>query len=432
MSSYNDSCSRPTIADSADVVVVGLNHNTAPVEVRESLSWNADQLPSLLSDLTDCGIPSIPLSTCNRSEFYFLETDAGDGPKRLYELLTRRFGGTETDLASYLYIHRNYGAVLHLFRVASGLDSMILGEEQIIGQVRQAYYLAGKLGAVPGLLARLFQQSSRVGRRVRRESGIGANALSVSRACVDMARSVVGDLSDSSVLVVGAGEAGQTAAEALSIAGARNITVTNRTHSRAVELADTLSGRAVAFDRLPEVLERSDIVIGCTSSPAYVLEAGLIQRTMAIRPERPMFLIDIAVPRDFDPAAAAVSNVILRNIDDLDGLSRVSKEQLGRQTASAEALAVEEADAFDRWRCGLASLPTVIGLRQHADDVRHRELQRTVKRLGNKLSEEELASLESMTRAIVNKLLHSPTVYLKGQTPPAGRQAAEEIFGLGS
>ena len=149
MSSYNDSCSRPTIADSADVVVVGLNHNTAPVEVRESLSWNADQLPSLLSDLTDCGIPSIPLSTCNRSEFYFLETDAGDGPKRLYELLTRRFGGTETDLASYLYIHRNYGAVLHLFRVASGLDSMILGEEQIIGQVRQAYYLAGKLGAVP-------------------------------------------------------------------------------------------------------------------------------------------------------------------------------------------------------------------------------------------------------------------------------------------
>lgn len=417
-------------------VAVGLNHTTAPVEVRELLSWNSEQLPGLLEDLCDCGIPGVALSTCNRSEFYFLETDAADGCARLKELLTKRFGVSGEDLKRYLYSHNSYHAVLHLFRVASGLDSMILGEEQIIGQVRQAYNVASRAGTAPGLLARLFQQASRVGRRVRRETGIGRNALSVSRACVELARSVVGDLSGSSVLVVGAGEAGQTAAEALSLAGARNITVTNRTYARAVELADSLSGRAVApvipleYGRLPEALGESDIVIGCTGSPGYVLQAGLIDRTMAFRPERPMFLMDIAVPRDIDPHAASIANVSLRDIDDLEAMSQASREGRAHQTAAAEALAAEEANRFDQWHRGLDSLPPVIGLRRRADDVRKAELQRTLKRLNGKLSEEEVASLDAMTRAIVNKLLHSPTVYLKDQPPTLGHQAAEEIFGL--
>ena len=432
MSPHNTPRLRPAPHPDTDIVAVGLNHNTAPVEVRELLSWNNEQLPDILGEMRYCEIPGVAVSTCNRSEFYFLETADADGHKRLNAMLTRRFNVSETDLKRYFYSHRHYDAVLHLFRVACGLDSMIVGEEQIIGQVRQSYYIASKSGTVPGLLARLFQQSSRAGRRIRRESGIGANTLSVSKACVDLARSVVGDLSGSSVLVVGAGEAGQTAAQALCIAGVRNIMVTNRTHSRAVELAGALSGRAVAFDHLPEVLEHSDIVIGCTGSPGYVLEAGLIDRTMSMRPQRPMFLMDIAVPRDIDPAAARVENVALRDIDDLDSLARASRQELGQQAVSAEALAVEEADEFCRWWQGLASLPPVIDLRQSAESVRQRELQRTVKRLGGKLNGEELDLLDAMTRAIVNKLLHSPTVYLKTQTPPEGRQSAEEIFGLGS
>ena len=421
---------KPHIPATAGVVAVGLNHTTAPVQVREQLSWNSEQLPELLDDLRNCGIPGVPLSTCNRSEFYFVETPEGDGCNRLRELLTRRFVASDEDLKRYLYAHENYHAILHLFRVVSGLDSMIVGEEQISGQVRQAYNSAVQAGTATGLLARLFQQASRAGRRVRRDTGISVGALSVSRACVELARSALGDLSSSSVLVVGAGEAGQTAAEALSLAGVRNITVTNRTYARAEELAGSLSARALPFDRLPEALGESDIVIGCTGSPGYVLQAGLIDRTMAFRPERPLFLMDIAVPRDIDPCAARVRNVSLRDIDDLEAMSQASRGERARQIAVAEALAKEEASQFDQWRRGLDSLPPVIGLRQHADRVRRQELQRTLRRLDGKLTGEELASLEAMTKAIVNKLLHSPTAYLKGQPLPHGLSTAEEIFGL--
>ena len=426
----SDFRSKPYLSAKAGIVAVGLNHTTAPVQAREQLSWNSEQLPGLLEDLRTSGIPGVALSTCNRSEFYLIETSEGDGCARLKQLLTRRFGASSQDLERYLYVHEDYHAILHLFRVVSGLDSMIVGEEQIIGQVRQAYNAAVQAGTLPGLLSRLFQQASRAGRRVRRETGISGNALSVSRACVELARSVVGDLSASSVLVVGAGEAGQTAAEALSLAGARNITVTNRTYARAVELAGSLSGRALPFDRLSEALGESDIVIGCTGSPGYVLQAGLIDRAMAFRPERPLFLMDIAVPRDIDPDAASVSNVSLRDIDDLEAMSQASRGDRAQQIAAAEALAKEEASQFDQWRRGLDSLPPVIGLRQHADRVRRQELQRTLKRLNGKLTGEELASLDAMTKAIVNKLLHSPTTYLKGQPPPRGLTTAEEIFGL--
>ena len=257
-------------------------------------------MPALLGAMASVGMPGVPLSTCNRSEFYFLNAK-GEDSRRLKNLLAPHFGVSHDDLEQFLYEHRGYNAIQHLFRVASGLDSMILGEDQIIGQVRQAYGAASEEAPVPSLLARLFQQASRVGRRVRRDSGIGRHALSVSRACVEMARSVVGDLSSSCVLVVGAGEAGETAAEALNIAGARNVTVVNRTYSRAEDLAARLSGRAVAFEALHTALSQSDIVIGCTGSPGYVLRADHIRTAMATRPERPLLLMDIAVPRDIDP-----------------------------------------------------------------------------------------------------------------------------------
>ena len=378
------------------------------------------------------GFPGVPLSTCNRSEFYLLASPGSDVIPGLKRLLATQFGVSEPEFASNLYTHRGYDAVQHLFRVASGLDSMILGEDQIIGQVRQAYRAASEDGVVPSLLARLFQQASRVGRRIRRESGIGRHALSVSRACVEMARSVVGDLAGSCVLVVGAGEAGETAAEALSSAGVRQVTVINRTYNRAADLAQRLSGTAMSFDQLPEALAGSDIVIGCTGSPGYVLPVNVIGQTMAARPERPLFLMDIAVPRDIDPAAAAVSNVSLCDIDDLESLSRSSREERAQEAADAEALAAEEAWRFERWRRSLESLPPVIDLRRRADELRKSELERALRRLNGKLTSEERDSLDAMTKAIVNKLLHSPTVYLKEQAPTEGRQAADDIFGLNS
>ena len=375
------------------------------------------------------GVPGVPLSTCNRSEFYFLEKGQDDGP-RLKELLVRHFGIAQEDLHQFLYEHRGYDAIRHLFRVASGLDSMILGEDQIIGQVRQAYQVASEQGAVPGLLARLFQQSSRVGRKVRRDSGIGRHPLSVSRACVDLARLVVGDLTSSCVLVVGAGEAGETAAEALSYAGARSVTVVNRTYSRAAELADRLSGKALSFDNLPQALAGSDIVISCTGSPGFILPANMIGQTMASRPDRPLFLIDIAVPRDIDPEAGQVRNVSLCDIDDLESVSNTGRQQRAQEAAAAEALASEEAWQFEQWRRSLESLPPVIDLRRRAEEVRTAELERTLRKLNGKLTSEERDSLDAMTRAIVNKLLHTPTVYLKDQAPPLGQQTAEEVFGV--
>ena len=397
------------IGTASDFIVIGLNHRTAPVEVRESVSWSRGQSAPLHAAMTDSGVPGVPLSTCNRSEFYFLETRQDDGP-RLKELLVSHFGVTQEDLRQYLYEHRGYDAILHLFRVASGLDSMILGEDQIIGQVRQAYQEASELGEVPSLLARLFQQSSRVGRRVRRDSGIGRHPLSVSRACVDLARLVVGDLSSSCVLVVGAGEAGETAAEALSYTGAREVTVVNRTYSRAAELAGRLSGQALAFESLPQALAGSDIVVGCTGSPGYVLQANMIEQAMTTRPERPLLLIDIAVPRDFDPAAGQVRNVTLCDIDDLESVSNSGRQKRAQEAAAAEALVSGEAWQFEQWRRSLESLPPVIDLRRRAEEVRRAELERTLKRLNGKLTSEERDSLEAMTHAIVNKLLHTPTV----------------------
>jgi len=424
-----------------EFLVVGLNHRTAPVEVRERLSLNKEQLPGALSDMSGHGTPGVILSTCNRSEFYILDTPGKSssgvlpspeaGADQVKQFLVEKFGISLLDVDRYLYVYRDYDCIHHLFRVASSLDSMILGEEQIIGQVRDAYEAATKAGTAQGPLAQLFQQALRVGRRVRRETGISRNALSVSRACVEMAKSVLGDLSSRRVLVVGAGEAGELAAEVLSLSGVSDITVTSRTYERAKELAANLSARAVPFDGMPKALRESDIVIGCTGSPGYVLQAGLIGDAMASRPDRPLFLIDIAVPRDIDPEAALVQNVFLNDVDDLESASQASREKKAKEAEWAEELATDEAQQFRQWCLDLEALPTVIELRNLADQVRSSEMEKTIRKLNGKLDAEALESLDAMTRAIVNKLLHDPTMFLKERKGPEELQVARDLFRLG-
>jgi glutamyl-tRNA reductase len=245
-----------------------------------------------------------------------------------------------------------------------------------------------------------------------------------------MAKSVLGDLSSSRVLVVGAGEAGELAAEVLSLSGVTDITVTNRTFQRAEELAASLSAQAITFDGMPKALRESDIVIGCTGSPGYVLEAGLIGDTMAVRPERPLLLIDIAVPRDIDPEAAQVQNVFLNDVDDLESASQASRDKKVKEAEWAEELATDEAQQFRQWCLDLEALPTVIELRDRADQVRSLELHKTVRKLNGKLDAEALESLDAMTRAIVNKLLHDPTMFLKERKGPEELQIARDIFHL--
>ena len=419
--------------ENLEFLVVGLNHRTAPVEVREGLSLNKEQLPDALRAMSSYGMGGVILSTCNRSEFYTLdipEDGSEAGADQVKKFLVERFGISLLDVDRYLYVYRGYECIHHLFRVASSLDSMILGEEQIIGQVRDAYESATTAGTAQGPMAQLFQQALRVGRRVRRETGISRNALSVSRACVELAKSALGDLSDRRVLVVGAGEAGELAAEVLSISGVSDITVTNRTFQRAEELAVNLSAQALPFDEMAKALQESDIVIGCTGSPGYVLNADLIGDTMAARPDRPLFLIDIAVPRDIDPASAQVKNVFLNDVDDLESATQAAREKKAQEAEWAEELATDESLQFRQWCLDLEALPTVIELRNRADQIRSLELHKTVRKLYGQLDEAALESLDAMTKAIVNKILHDPTVFLKERKGPEELQVARDIFRL--
>ena len=291
-------------------------------------------------------VPGVILCTCNRSEFYAQElptppgspTRWGAGDVHIKQFLVEHFDVSLPEVERFLYVHSGLECISHLFRVASSLDSMVLGEEQIIGQVREAFDTGLRTGTVSGSVSHLFQQALRVGRTVRRETGIGHNASSVSRACVELAKGALGDLGRLTAMVVGTGDAGGLAAEMLNLSGVKDIVVTNRTHQRAVELANDLSGRAIPFQEMPAAIRDADIVIGCTGSPGYVVEAGMVRDAMASRAERPLFLIDIAVPRDIDPAAGRTSNVVLRDVDDLESIATSSHQDKQKEARAAEEM----------------------------------------------------------------------------------------------
>ena len=421
-----------------EYLVVGLNHRTAPLDVREKLSLTKADLPEALRAMERFGVPGVILSTCNRSEFYALVPPAltgspaqgAIGELRIKEFLVEHFNVSLPEFEGYLYAHSGRQCISHLFRVASGLDSMILGEEQIIGQVRDALDAGLKAGTIPGPLSKLFQQALRAGRKVRRQTGIGQNAMSVSRACVELAKETLGNLGQLTAMVVGSGDAGGLAAEVLNLSGVKEIIITNRTHQRAVELANELSGRAIPFQEMPAAIRDADIVIGCTGSPGYVVEAGMVREAMASRAERPLFLIDIAVPRDIDPAAGQISNVVLHDIDDLEFISTSSHQDKEQEARAAEELVAEEAERFVGWYQAQLAQPVVTALRNQAERIRAEELNKTLRKLSGKLDSQELASLEAMTRAIVKKLLHGPTIYLKEQRTSDIYSLAKDMFRL--
>ncbi len=422
-----------------EFLVLGLNHRTAPLAIRERLSITRERLPEALKAMAGFGVPGVILCTCNRSEFYAIEPGAGPGvaagtvgvgDQRIKQFLVEYLCLPLLDVERHLYLHQGSDCVRHLFRVATSLDSMILGEEQIIGQVREAYHAAVAAETAKQPLSFLFQRALRIGRQVRRDTGIGANPLSVSRACAQLAISELGDLDGLRVLVVGAGEAGELAAQGLSHSGAKEIVVANRTQQHAEDLAEKLSGRTVPFSGLGPALKDADIVVSCTGSPEYVVHAGMVKEAMAHRPHRSLFLIDIAVPRDIEPAAGDIPNVILHDVDDMDSVSEVNRQEKQQQAEQAEEAVKLAADGFLEWRRSLEVLPTVVALRDKAERIRESEFQKTVKKLDGKLSAEELASLEAMTRAILKKFLHDPTVFLKQQRTGGHLELAQQLFQL--
>lgn len=418
-----------TRRDSLVVTVVGVNHRTASVEQRERLAFSAQELPAALRSLrADLG-GGVLLSTCNRSELYAtVAADPGQA-ERLIGYLMALKGLRESIYPGRFYLYRHEQAVRHLYRVAAGIDSMVVGEAQILGQVRDALAAAHEAGSLNGVLSRLFHSAIAVGKQARSQTGIGRYALSVSSTAVALAQRTFGRLEGRTVLVISAGSTGKLAVKRLADSGAARILVTNRTFARARDLAQQLHGQALPFDRLAEALAQTDIVISSTAAQAPVLGPAQVLPALQERQGQPLLLIDIAVPRDIDPAVRDIPGVLLYDIDDLQQVSQANPEGLQREIARVEAIIEEQVGRFLDWWRSLDILPVIAALREQAEALRRREVEKALRRLPS-LSDEERQRIEAMSAAIVKKMLHEPIARLKKDGDRRHLEALQELFGL--
>ena len=398
-----------------NLVVVGLSHKTAPVEVRERLNFQGTELLEALRDVTrEDGIAeAVILSTCNRVEVIGRADEGVDGAPLLAAFLARARYFDLAELQKYLYTHTGRDALRHVFRVAASLDSMIVGEPQILGQVKQAFALGKAAGSVGGLLEEVLTRAFAVAKKVRRETGIAASAVSVSYAAVELARKIFGDLGGKTILVIGAGKMSELAAKHLLKNGASSIFVSNRTFDRAEELARLFGGKAIRFEKLPEYMAQADIVITSSAAPHYLIHKEDGPRYLAARKNRPMFFIDIAVPRNVDPAINEIDNLFLYDIDDLQAVIEANLRERRKEAEHAEQMVEREVDQLLARLKTLDVVPTIVSLQERMEEIRTGELDRARRKLGA-LTPEQAEALDHLTRSIVNKVLHSPISQLKG------------------
>ncbi|HEY6041960.1 MAG TPA: glutamyl-tRNA reductase [Anaerolineae bacterium] len=403
---------------SQHILMMGLNHATAPIQIREQVACTRDQLALILpqfisaepSPITESAI----LSTCNRTEIYAVADEVARGRERLREFFETRSGLVAVPLVSCLYEKQDRDAVEHLLTVASGLDSLILGEFEILGQVRQAYEIAQQQKTLGPILTTLFHKALHAGKRARSETTIGQGAASVAFAAVELIRQEIGDLSLRRVLVIGSGEMGQRVAKNLTACGVRTLLVTSRTYEHAVEIADDLGGQALPFARLGEVLHQADVVITATGAPHIVLPFVMIAAAMAERPQRSLCLVDLAVPRDVEPAVAQIPNVHLYTLDDLQGVVRSNVAERAKQVEPVRIILAEELEEYWNWWMERRAVPVIAGLRERAETIRQLELDKALRRLGHlQLNERDRNIISALSAGIVKKLLAAPTVNLK-------------------
>jgi len=419
----------------ASLFVAGMSHRTAPLEVREQLALEEDKVRQILGDLSGRGLLTevMILSTCNRVEVYGVAEVPGEARSAAFSLLGAQRGLRLPDLEALLYTRTEEDAVLHAFRVAASLDSMVLGEPQILGQVKDAFALAQSSSTVGPLLHTLMTQAFNVAKKVRTETEIGRLAVSVSFAAVELARKIFGGLEGKSVLLVGAGEMGELAARHLVDQGSLPVYVTNRTRSRAEELARALAGTAVPFDQLDASMESVDIVITSTAAPEPIIRAAEVQRAMHARRSRPLFFIDIAVPRNVEAAVNGLPNVFCYDVDDLRGVVESNLRERQREAQRAEALVQREVERFAERLKDLEVVPTIVSLREKLEAVRRAEVDRALARLPN-ADAETRRIIEALSKAIINKVLHAPTVKLRDSSRqglgPRWIELISELFGL--
>lgn len=393
------------------ITLIGVNHKTAPIELRERIAISRDDLPETTRALA--AVPGVSecmiVSTCNRVEMLAaVESPSTD----IAGFLHNQFGLDPTELGPHIYQHYDQDAVRHLFRVAASLDSMVVGEPQILGQVKEAFAVARASGTVGSQLEHLLQSAFSAAKRVRSETEIGSNSVSIASVAVELARKIFGSLNGRTVFLVGAGKMSELAARHLVQQGAGAILVTNRTMERARQLAEPFKGRVIPFDKLHETASEADIVISSTGAPHPIFRREHAQQFLHRRRNRPMFFIDIAVPRDVDPAVNQLEGIFVYDIDDLQQVAASHMEERGRQAGDAESLIAAEVERFHQRRRAVNVAPAIVSLQHHFEEIRLAEIKRMHARLGT-LTPEQAAAVEALTRGLVNKFLHPPMQALK-------------------
>ena len=411
-----------------NICLVGVNHRTAPVAIREKTAIRSGKLDDALRLLRSHVSHGVILSTCNRTEVYTTPNDDSDAEAASLDFLRNHLDAPDTTLLQHTYVLDGETAVEHLFRTASGLDSMVIGEYEVLGQVRQALEIAEKAGIINLPLRHIFQSAIRTGRRVREETGISKNALSVSSVAVDLAARVVGSFEDCRMLVIGAGEAGKLVAKAASDRGVSQIVVASRTQGRASNLAEMLGGIPISINNLMEELDICNIIVTCADAPHCILDVPQLEAAMRRRPELPLVIIDIAVPRNVEPAVTQIKNVFLYNIDDLSQISGQNRRQRQSEVGKAEKIISAELAKFASWWQDFKVRPLIRAMMSKAEGIRRSHLDRTVKKLPP-LTEEERYSLEMLTKAIVAKILKDPIHNLKVNSH-SNRDYAEMVIEL--
>ncbi|WP_020677228.1 glutamyl-tRNA reductase [Geopsychrobacter electrodiphilus] len=396
-----------------NILVMGLSHKTAPVEIREKVAFAPNGMAEPLRQMLalDSINEAIIVSTCNRVELYATSRDPERGIAQLQHFLAEYHNLPFDELVEHLYDKQGEEAIRHVLRVSASLDSMVIGEPQILGQIKTAYGYASEFKTAGLILNRFMHKAFSVAKRVRTETAIASNAVSIPFAAVELARKIFDRLEDKTVMLIGAGEMCELAAKHFINNGVAEVLVTNRTFARAEKLATEFKGRAVAFENFQDQLHQADIVLSSTGASGYVLEAKKLAKVIKLRRNKPMFLIDIAVPRDIEPGCNKIDNIYLYDVDDLQGVVQANLKERKKEADKAEAIINEEIIQFYRWLSTLEVKPTIVALRQKLEDLRQSEVQKT---LSNLAADDKTAkAIDALTRAIINKVLHQPTSILK-------------------
>ena len=400
-----------TIGNDLQVLLVGLNHKTAPLSIREQFAFRDDDISVLIPTFLECAQEVSVLSTCNRTEIYCVTENVENSAKFIISCLKTHSQNSSNEVDGYLYTKIGSDAALHLFKVAAGLDSFIIGETEILGQVRDSLSSSYNYGGMKNSLSGLFHRAIRAGRRVRNETNIARNPLSVSSAGVQLAQQLLGPLQDMSVLLVGAGDAGQLVARSLKSAGVSKIIISNRTYGKAEELAKILGGVAIEFSEIGSYLRSCNILISATDARDFIIGHKVIDSVFSERTED-LFIFDLAMPRDVDPVLSELKNIHLFNMDDLSDIAQDNLDLRKQSSSKAELVITQELTKFTEWWATLDTASLVLALRKESDNIRERELLKTLRKLPG-LDDESRKVLEALTHSIVNALLHNPTEYLK-------------------